>query len=103
MQQITLPRPEEWQIEGLPGTSNALAPVPIQADIDRVVMRFDATVIIDTFPPGICLGSQELRCYNINRQDTTGEARLDERASLVVSFSIPDAARMPLKGLIDTG
>ena len=98
VQQITLSRPAEWQIEGLPATFNALTAVPIQANIDGVDMRFDATVITDAFPPGICLGTQELRCDNINRQDTTCEARIDERASLVVSFSMPDAASMPLKG-----
>ena len=31
------------------------------------------------------------------------EASLDERASLVVSFVIPDAATVPLRGLVDTG
>ena len=103
VQQITLPRPTEWQAKGLSATFSALTPVPKQANIDGVDMRFDATVITDNFPPGVCLGSQELRCYNIMRQDTTGEARIDKRASLVVSFSIPDAAPMPLKGLIDTG
>ena len=54
-------------------------------------------------PPGICLGPQELKCYNINRQEPTGEARIDERASLVVSLIVPQAAPIPLRGLIDTG
>ena len=90
-------------MEELPITFDALTPVPIQTNIDGVDMRFDATVITDAFPPGTCLGTQELRCYNITRQDTTGEARIDERASLVVSFTISDATPLPLKGLIDTG
>ena len=64
-------------------------------------MRFDAYVVMDMFPPGICLGSQELKCYNISRQEPTGEARIDERASLVVSFKIPEAAPIPLRGLVD--
>ena len=55
------------------------------------------------FPLGICLFPQELRCYNIDKQDTTRDAGIDKRASLVVSFTIPDAAPMPLRGLIGTG
>ena len=90
-------------MEELPTTFNAFMTVPIQANIDRVDMRFDATVITDVIPLGICLGAQELPWYNIPRQDTTSEARIDERASLVVSFTIPETAPMPLKGLIDTG
>ena len=49
------------------------------------------------------MGQHELRCYNIDQQEPTGEARIDERVSLVVSFTIPDAAPIPLRGLIDTG
>ena len=44
-----------------------------------------------------------MRCYNIDQQELTGEARIDERASLVVFFTIPGAAPIPLRGLIDTG
>ena len=55
------------------------------------------------FPPGLCLGPQELKCYNINHQEPTGEARIDERASLAVSFVLPHAAPIPLRGLVDTG
>ena len=58
---------------------------------------------MDLFPPGVCLGPQELKCYNINRHEPTGEARIDENASLVVSFMIPEAAPIPLRGLVDTG
>ena len=46
---------------------------------------------------------QELKCYNINHQKPTGEARVDERASLVVFFVVPKAAPIPLRGLVDTG
>ena len=46
---------------------------------------------------------QELRCNNIDTQEPSGEARIDERASLVESFVVPDAASVPLRGLIDTG
>ena len=46
---------------------------------------------------------QELQCYNINHQEPTGEARIDECASLVVSFVVPHAAPIPLRGLVDTG
>ena len=75
----------------------------MEATLDGVDMRIDACVVMDLFPPGICLGSQELKCYNINRQEPTGEARIDERASLVVSFIKPDTAPIPLRGLVDTG
>ena len=66
-------------------------------------MRFEATITTDAFHHGICLGQLELRCYNIDQQEPKEEARIDERASLVVSFIIPDAAPLPLRGLIDTG
>ena len=66
-------------------------------------MRFEATIITDAFPPGTCLGPQELRCYNIDKGDPTGEVRKAEQASLVVSFTIQDAAPTPLRGRIVTG
>ena len=71
--------------------------------MDGVDVMFEACVVVDVFPPGICLGAQELKCYNINHQEPTGEARIDERASLVVSFVVPQAAPIPLRGLVDTG
>ena len=52
---------------------------------------------------GICLGSQELKCHNINHQETTGEARIDELVSLVVSFIVPHATPIPLRRIVDTG
>ena len=75
--------------------------IPVKVNIDGAGMRFDATVITDASPPGICLGTNELRSYNSNKKDPTGEARIDELASLVV-FIILDAAALPLKRLIDT-
>ena len=66
-------------------------------------MKFDASVVVDVFPKGVCLGPHELRCYSISKQEPTGEARLDERASLVVSFAVPDANPIPLRGMVDTG
>ena len=48
------------------------------------------------------MGPQELKCYDINHQEPTGEARIDERASLVVSFVVPQVAPIPLRGLVDT-
>ena len=101
--QLTLPQPEEWQKKGVTSTYHAYSPIPVKVCIDGVDMRFGATIITDAFPPGICLGPQELRCYNIDAQEPTGEARIDERASLVVSFVVPDAAPVSLRGLIDTG
>ena len=99
-QQLTLPQLEEVQVKGVTSTYHAYSPIPVKACIDGVDVRFEAT---DVFPPGICLGSQELRCYNLDTQEPSGEARIDERASLVVSFVIPDAAPVPLRGLVDTG
>ena len=50
------------------------------------------------------MGSQELlRCYSINKQEPLGEDHINERASLVVSFTIPDAAPLAFKALKDTG
>ena len=39
----------------------------------------------------------------MSKQDPTGEARIDERASLVVSFAVPNANPIPLRGMVDTG
>ena len=101
--QLALPQPEEWQVKGVTSTYHAYSPVPVKVCIDGVDMRFGATVITDAFPPGICLGPRELRCYKIDAQEPSGEARIDERASLVVSFTVPDDAPVQLPGLIDTG
>ena len=84
-------------------TLTTYSPVPLCATMDGVDVKFEACVVVDVFPPGICLGPQELKCYNINHQEPTGEARIDERASLVVSFVVPHAAPIPLRGLVDTG
>ena len=98
-----MPRPKEWYAPGDSDNLTTLSPVPICATMDGVDVKFDDCVVADVFPPGICLGPQELKCYNINHQETTGEARIDERASLVVSFVVPQAAPIPLRGLIDIG
>ena len=82
---------------------SSYAPVPVSATLDGVDMKFDVCVVMDILPPGICLGPQGLKCYNINRQEPTGEARIAERALFVVSFVIPEAAPIPLRGLADTG
>ena len=66
-------------------------------------MHLEATIIADAVSHGICFGQQELRCYNIGQQEPTGDARINERASLVVSITIRDAAHIPLRWLIDTG
>ena len=98
-----LPRPKEWYAPGESATLTTYSPVPVCASMDGVDMKFEACVVVDVFPPGICVGPQELKCYNINHQEPTGEARIDERASLVVSFVVPHAAPIPLRGLLDTG
>ena len=81
---------------------HGIHPVPLHANKDGVDMKFDASVVVDVFPQGVCLGPHELRCYSISKQEPTGEARIDERASLVVSFAVPDANRIPLRGMVDT-
>ena len=101
--QLTLPQPEEWLVKGMTSTYHAYSPIPVKINIDGVDVCFGATLVTDAFLPGFCLGQHDLRCYNIDQQEPTGEARIDDRASLVVSFTIPDAAPMPLRGLIDTG
>ena len=80
-----------------------ISPVPIAINIDGVDMKFDAIVVLDGhFPQGLYVGRQELRCYNIGVQDTQGEARIDEKASLVVAFG-STLQPFPLYGMIDTG
>ena len=59
--------------------------------------------MVDVFPQGVCLGPHELRCYNISKQEPTGESRIDESASLVASFAVPDANPIPLREMVDTG
>ena len=100
---VELSRPREWYVPGESETLTTYSPVPVCAMMDGVDVKFEACVVVDVFPPGLCLGPQELKCYNINHQEPTGEARIDERASLVVSFVVPHAAPIPLRGLVDTG
>ena len=100
---VELPRPKEWYAPGDSKTLTTYSPVPVCATMDGVDVKFEACMVVDVFPPGLCLGPQELKCYNINHQEPTGEARIDERASLVVSFVVPHAAPIPLRGLVDTG
>ena len=75
--QLTLPQPEEWQEKGMTPTYHASSPFPVKVNIDGVDVCFEATIITDAFPPGICLGQHELRCYNLDRQELTGEAKID--------------------------
>ena len=95
--------PKEWYTEGEASTCTAYTPVPVHANIDGVDMKFDASVVVDVFPQGVCLGPHELRCYSISKQEPTGEARIDERASLVVPFAVQNANPIPLRGMVDTG
>ena len=98
--QIEVRRSDEWYVEGVSRTFSSYAPVPVST-LDGVDMKLDACVVMDKFPPGICSGPQELRCYNINRHEPTGVARIDNCASLVVSFLVPDNAPISLRGFID--
>ena len=81
-----------------------ISPVPVAINVYGVDMKFDAIVVLEGhFPQGLYLGRQELRCYNIGIQDTKGEARIDEGASLVVAFGNNIQEPIPLYGMIDTG
>ena len=62
-------------------------PVPVAINVDGVDVKFDAIVVLEgLFPQGLYLGRQELKCYIIGVQDATGEARIDERALLAITF-----------------
>ena len=103
VKKTSLALPKEWYTEGEASTCTAYSPVPVHANIDGVDMKFDASVVVDVFPQGGCLGPHELRCYSISKQEPACEARIVERASLVVSFAVPDANPIPLRGMVDTG
>ena len=102
-ERMELPRPKQWYVPGESATLTTYAPKPVCATMDGVDVKFEGCVMVDVFPLGLCLGPQELKCYNINHQEPTGGARVDERASLVVSFVVPHAAPIRLRGLVDTG
>ena len=59
---VELPRPKEWYAPGQSETLTTYSPVPICATMDAVDVKFEACVVVDVFPPGICLGPQELKC-----------------------------------------
>ena len=81
-----------------------ISPVPVAINVDGVDMKFVAMVVLEGhFPQRLYLGRQELRCYNIGVQDVPGEARIDERASLVVAFGSTLQEPIRLYGMIDTG
>ena len=81
-----------------------ISPVPVAINVDGVDMKFDAILVLEGhFPQGLYLCRQELRCYNIGVQDAQGEARIDERASLVVAFGNTIQEPIPLYGMFDTG
>ena len=62
VKKISLPLPKEWYTEGEASTCTAYTPVPVHANIDGVDMKSDASVVVDVFPQGVCLGPHELRC-----------------------------------------
>ena len=101
VKRIFSPLTKEWYTEGEACTCTAYTPVPVHANIDGVDIKFDASVVV--FPQGVCLVPNEERCYSISKQEPTSEARIDERASLVGSFAVPDANPIPLRGMVETG
>ena len=87
----------------LPPTLTTLFPIPVTINVDGVDLHCNAEVVIDgSFPEGLSLGSQEFATYKLAAQSAMGEARIDEKASLVIAFG---EAMHPvlLYGLIDTG
>ena len=103
VKKISSSLPKEWYSEGEASRCTAYSLVHVHANIDGVDMKFDASVVVDVFPQGGCLGPNELRCHSISNQELTGEARIDERASLVVSFAVPDDNPIPERGMVDMG
>ena len=96
-------REDETKLEPIQKVKT-ISPVPVAINVDGVDMKFDAIVVLEGhFPQGLYLGRQELSCYNIGVQDAQGEARIDERASLVVAFGTTLQEPIPLYGMIDTG
>ena len=53
--EIDVKRPEEWCGERKSKTLSSYAPILVDATLDGVDMRFDACVVLDLLPPGICL------------------------------------------------
>ena len=60
---ISLPLRKEWYTEGEASTCKAYSPVHVHANIDGVEQKFDASVVVDVLPQGVCVGPHELRCY----------------------------------------
>ena len=52
---IELPRPKEWYAPGESETLTTYSPVPVCASMDGVDVKFKACVVVDVFPPAICL------------------------------------------------
>ena len=81
-----------------------IAPIAEAINVDGVDMKFEAIVVLEGhFPQGLYLGRQKMKCYKISVQDATGEARIDEWASLVVAFDNPLQEPIPLFGMVETG
>ena len=103
VKKISLPLPKQWYAEGKTSTCTGYSPVPMPANKSGVDMKFGASVVVDVIAQGVCLGPHELRRYIISKQEPTGEARIDDRASLAVSVAVPDDNPIPLRGMADTG
>ena len=85
---VELPRPKEWFAPGDSDTLTTYSPVPICATMDGVDVKIEACVVVDVFPPGICLGPQELKCFNISRQVAHSVARSGRHWLRSVYFDI---------------
>ena len=89
-----------------PATDQSFSSIPWYPEVqwETTPTSIDAIVVLEGhFPQGLYLCRQELRSYNFGVQDAPGEARIDERASLVVEFGTPMQKPIQLFGMIDTG
>ena len=67
-----------------------IAPAPVVINVEGDGKKFDAVVVLEGhFQQGLYLGRQELRFNSSGVQDAQGEARIDERAFLVVALAQP--------------
>ena len=53
---VQLPRPREWYVPGESETLTTYSPVPVFATMDGVDVKFEACVVVNVFPSGLCLG-----------------------------------------------
>ena len=70
---MELPRPKQWHVPGESETLTTYSPVPVCATMDGVDVKFEACVVVDVFPPGLCLGPQELKAIISTTKNPPGK------------------------------